>query len=111
MPATPLVHGNIDLHNRPVVKNPDGSISTVRSMSFGTDQGEVLVPTVSNDGKILSDADAIRQYYLTGQHLGIFRTPQEATAAAIRLHNAQAQEYGPKWGVSLNALFAPRGGK
>lgn len=65
-------------------------------MSFGTDKGEVLVPTVSPEGRILSDNEAIELYERTGQHLGIFRTPQEATAYAQSLHNDQAREYLPK---------------
>lgn len=92
----PLVPGNIDLHKRPVVRNKDGSISTVRSISIGTDQGEVLIPTVSDDGRILSDEEAAQLYFRTGRHLGIFASPDAATAYAIQLHNEQAREYAPR---------------
>jgi hypothetical protein len=87
--------GNIDLANRPVVKNEDGSISTVRSMSFNDNGKEVLIPTVAADGSgILSDDDAIAQYRKTGQFLGKFNTPDQATAYAQQLHQDQAQRYG-----------------
>lgn len=87
--------GNIDLNNRPVVKNSDGSISTVRSMSFYDDneKKEILVPTVVN-GKIVSDDEAINHYYNTGEYLGKFDTVDEANNYAERLHEQQEKYYG-----------------
>lgn len=88
-----VTQGNINLFNRPSVKNEDGTISTVRTISIGTDAGEVLIPTVSDDGKLLSDDEAIALYEKTGKHLGIFDNPDDATAYAEKLHDQQDEYY------------------
>lgn len=85
--------GNIDLSARPVVKNADGSVSTVRSISFNEDGQEILIPMVSNDGRIMSDQEAIDTYHRTGKYLGKFGSVAEANAYAEKLHNDQAARY------------------
>ena len=80
--------GNIDLNNRIVVNNPDGSISTDLSFSFyDEDVGkEVLIPQVVN-GRIVSEEEAKDHYYETGENFGMFDTWQDADEYAMMLHN------------------------
>lgn len=113
-PTGQIEAGNIDLKKRPVVKNPDGSISTVRSISSNIDGREVLLPTVSEDGRIMNNAEAIQKFKDTGKHLGIFDTPANVTAYADQLHQDQANLYGPQvprgTSTSDKALILPRSG-
>jgi hypothetical protein len=98
--------GNIDLSKRPIVHHAGGGESSLYSGSFplseltGKDKDmnqEVLVPFVTQDGKMLvdpktgkGDANAARDYAKkTGQILGIFSSPDAATAYSEFLHNKQ----------------------
>jgi len=98
-----ITPGNINLTTRPIVKNDDGTTSSEYSVSFQDDKGhEVLVPTVV-DGKFLTPDGkkpkqgspeekamfqrAWQHYEQTGQHLGIYDTPEHANAAAQQIHN------------------------
>lgn len=87
-----LTVGNIDLNHRKVVHNPDGSISTERSISIGVGGSEVLIPTVVG-GKIVSNAAAIAHYEATGENLGTFNNPANADAYAVALHSRQESYY------------------
>ena len=97
--------GNIDLYARPQVKNPDGSISTVRSMSFNDGSKEVVIPTVSDDGRIMTDNEAIDNYYKTGKYLGKFNTIDEANKYAEQLHNEQDLYYNKNRANFINRLL------
>jgi hypothetical protein len=86
--------GNINIHQRPVVHNADGSISTVRSMTFTDDDGStVVVPSVIAGRGIVGPDEALKYYKQTGQHLGRFSNRQDADAYAQALHEQQATEY------------------
>lgn len=105
--ATGLVErGNIDLYSRPRAQNADGSISTVRSISVEEDGKEILIPTVSPDGRILTDDQAVQQYHQTGQNLGKFATAKDADTYAEALHKQQEAIYrGPPHGRAMQAFI------
>jgi hypothetical protein len=97
--------GNIDLGNRPVVKTPDGKIATVRSISVGVDNGlTALIPTISDDGKQLTDQQAKDQFGTTKKHLGIFQSQEAADAYAQKLSTAQGERYGEQTQAPAQAL-------
>jgi hypothetical protein len=91
-PAGLIAPGNIDIANRPVAKNADGSISTVRSMSINEDGKSILIPTVVG-GKVVSNEEAIAHYHKTGENLGVFQTDAQADAYSQSLHEQQAGMY------------------
>ena len=90
-PNNSNIVGNVDVTKQPIVQNPDGTVSTVRSMSTNIDGKEVLLPTVSQDGRILSNQEAIDEYKRTGRNLGVFNTVEEANNAAQNLHLQEQQ--------------------
>lgn len=96
-PSVPIIEpveaGNIDLTARPKVRTPDGDIATVRTMGIHDNGLEVNIPTVSDDGRLLSDDEAVELYRRTGKHLGKYRSVEEAGAAAEQLHLDQEKMY------------------
>jgi len=111
-----LKPGNINIHHRPRVRNPDGSISTVRSASFdlpselakkyGLPPGSaVLLPTVlwnpdGTSGRIVDPHEAFQHFVQTGENLGFFKNNQAADSYSQSLHQQQAQEFNPNPGGS-----------
>jgi hypothetical protein len=91
-----ITPGNIDLANRPQVKNKDGSISTVSSFSVNIEGKEVLLTPITEDGKVLTEQQAIEKYKKDGKNLGIFDTPEDASAYAQQLHEYQDKFYNAK---------------
>jgi hypothetical protein len=85
--------GTIDLLSRPTTKNADGSISTVKSMSFNDGNYEVLIPMVAPSGTILTPEGVMALYQFSGKHLGKFKNPRDADAYAEILHRQQEQFY------------------
>ena len=101
-----LSPGNIDILERAKLSVPNplvGGNSSVYSTSVNFGDGEVLIPRVIPDGKggwtvdVTERADqAVEHYKKTGEHLGVFKTPAEATAYGDILHKQQEASGAPK---------------
>lgn len=86
--------GNIDVLGRKIRRNPDGTISTLKSLGLGRVDGlEMLLPGMLSGGRDLSPAEAAERYLQSGEHLGIFNSPQAATKHAEMLHRQQDLHY------------------
>ena len=94
VPAAPglIEPGNIDLVHRPIVRNADNSISTIRSITVEQDGRYYVIPTVVN-GQVVSNETAINYWQQTGQHLGTFNSQNAADQFAQALHEKEAQRY------------------
>ncbi len=101
--------GNINLNDRPIVINPDGSISTIYSMSFEDEDGNiVLVPGVRRGlDRVMTPDEAWDWYKKTGEYLGKFKTQQEADIYAEQLHKEQEKLYSEKTGIIPKEAKAP----
>jgi hypothetical protein len=91
-PAGLIEEGNIDLTDRPKVKNKDGSISTIRSITVESDGNHYVIPTVAETGVVLKDEEAIELWRQTGKHLGVFKTSKDANKFAEKLHESEARK-------------------
>lgn len=89
-----LEKGNIDIHNRPVVKRDNGKYSTVDTIGVGIGEGrEANIPRISKDGRVMSNKEAIENFKKTHEHLGIYKDRDSAARAAQKLHKDQEKEY------------------
>lgn len=102
-PSKPIVAGNLPLEVTQKVNNPDGSVSTVRTISVGIDGKEVLIPTVV-DGKVVSDIEAVDHYRVTGENFGTFNTTEEADAYGEWLHQKHMHDLGKTGNYILDNL-------
>ena len=108
--------GNVDLYNRPILKNADGTISTVDSVTFQFDDKFIVLPTIVRDAngnpvRLENDEDIVAHYVKTGEYLGEFDTQEEADAYAVKLHSAQAYYYSENKSTNPNDGLVKGGAK
>ncbi len=84
--------GDVNLSGRPIVPLEEGGFGTVKSISIGVGDKEVLIPTIY-DGKEHTDEEAIERYKKTGKSLGVFDSVEEADKAAKDISDKQGVDY------------------
>ncbi len=105
LPKGLITEGNLDLNKRPVVPRDDGKISTVNSITVGFDDGFYVIPTVTEEGLLLDNDQAVEYFKKTGKHLGRFYDQETADAFAQQLHLDQEKMYGGQGEAKYPGLF------
>ena len=90
--AKQLEPGNIDLQARHVLRNADGTISTVCTVIVEFDGVYVLLPLATPRG-IVTVERAAQEYISTGLHMGVYDELGGAEREAERIHTEQEEIY------------------
>ena len=67
------------------VQNSDGTVSTIKTISFNVDGIEIVVPTLTRTGRQMTESEAIEHYFSSGEHFGAFDSVKGATEYASSL--------------------------
>lgn len=83
-------------HDKPILRNPDGSISTERTITIEAEGKHLILPTIV-EGKQVPEAEAVR-LWRAGQNkpVGTFATAAEAETAARARTEALGQALAPQ---------------
>ena len=80
---------------KPVLKNPDGTVSTEKTITIEADGKHFLIPTIIG-GKETTREEAVRQWRAgTNQPVGVFGSAPEAERAARERSNRIGQSLDP----------------
>lgn len=109
--SQPFIYkGNINLDERPMYDNEDGSISTEESITVEHDGKFYVIPTIrTEDGKRIdmTDDEADRYFLETGEHLGEYNSQEEADEAAEIIHS-RFENPGIMYDPVNNRMVDPR---
>lgn len=92
---SPVYTGALDTEGWQEGRGGKDAWSTLKSMSIGTDRGEVLLPTIDENGQKLTDEEAVKRWQETGRHLGLFDSPESATRYTNELTRWLDRRYKP----------------
>ena len=102
-----IKYGNINMLTRPRVQNADGTISTIKPIGirFPDPDGtlrHVLIPTIADNGSVMSKDAATLLFRKNEKHLGIFSTKLDLSRYSRMLSDMErarirGQEYEQKF--------------
>ena len=84
--------GNMDTTSRKPIKLSNGEIELFKPMAFRNSGKVIVVPMITDGGKLLTESGAINKYFETGMHLGIFNNMTDAKRLIEELEEQRFKE-------------------